>query len=569
MANHRNGHRNKSPQFQPHHICRMSSSPYEPAAKLLNQIWKQRKGLKTLAYSRQGELICSKTTYAQCAKVLQCKPVLDRLIKSVEISARNEGLLYVLLYELLLGPNKKIRGGGALKQEVVKNEGPLKEELERIRKSGGEIESLLTDNSVSSSRVTIPRYIRVNTLQTTSEEIIKDLKSKGVRVYIDAHVPDVLVVPPTPQTRSALQDLVASQKIILQDKSSCFSALCLVHGFDTRLTDIGYIDACAAPGNKTSHLASLISKEKSSIHALDRSPDRYSMLRRRMKELVGEGAVHCHNLDFLESSSQGKKTQTSDFDNIRAILLDPSCSGSGMTDNHHEAMRDPNFVNDRVKTLSDFQLKALKHATCSVAFPMVQRVVYSTCSLYIQENEGVVERFLKEHGNEWTLVAPKCLEAWKRRGLQIEGLAKNQSDSLIRVHPDHDASNGFFVACFEKMEQTTSNNRNRNEWKGVSSVGGISVYMDNFDPSPNLDNQTNRPQKRKVSEEMTEVACGEMKSDEVQKVPSNDTYDASVKRTKRSKKIAKKQEWKRKQRERKEARLLSNQGMISGKDEKS
>jgi hypothetical protein len=110
----------------------MSSSPYAPAGHILNQIFKTRKGLKTIAYNKNGELTCSKTTYAQCSHVLQHKRLLDSLIKSVEVQAKNEGLLYILMYELLLGPNKNIRGGGALKRQLVSQKDELISTLKQL-----------------------------------------------------------------------------------------------------------------------------------------------------------------------------------------------------------------------------------------------------------------------------------------------------------------------------------------------------------------------------------------------------------------------------------------------------
>jgi hypothetical protein len=52
---------------------------------------------------------------------LKEKSLLEKLlIKAVpKIQAKNEGLVYILLYELLMGPNKNIRGGGALKQQII------------------------------------------------------------------------------------------------------------------------------------------------------------------------------------------------------------------------------------------------------------------------------------------------------------------------------------------------------------------------------------------------------------------------------------------------------------------
>lgn len=48
----------------------------------------------------------------------------------------------------------------------------------------------------------------------------------------------------------------------------------------------------------------------------------------------------------------------------------------------------------RLQQLSNFQLSILRKAA---SFPAVELLVYSTCSIHAEENEGVVQRFLSEH----------------------------------------------------------------------------------------------------------------------------------------------------------------------------
>jgi putative methyltransferase len=530
----------------------MSSSPYAPAAKILNQVWTERRGLKSVVYNPGGELTCSKATFAQCSHVLQSKEILDRLVEEVvnvcesKIQAKNEGLLYVLLYELLMGPNRAIRGGGALKRHLLTLHEALQQKLLEVSPQRDEKEDLSSGNKDSDRRpeprTTIPRYVRINTLKADRESVIEQLRGATTQLYLDPHVPDLLVLDPTAESRALLQDLVVSNRVVLQDKSSCFSALCLVHGFDDEDGDRGtaarpvhYLDACAAPGNKTSHLAALVHDRRTgtrsgddagrvTIHALDKSPDRYKLLRRRMEELTGNAGggtveVDCHNLDFLQqqkrrpsphgpSSHQQpeggngtkRKRKASHrvdgtdvvnaredhkFEHVRAILLDPTCSGSGMTGNHHTeggaASMDPQHSDDRVRSLSDFQFHALKHAL--TGFPHADRVVYSTCSIYVEENEAVVGRVLqaleKDSGasdrddsdNAWEVVAPKCLRGWHRRGIvptqQPAGdddqeaderpppsiLTPDQAKCMIRADPRKDGTNGFFVACLQRRRR--------------------------------------------------------------------------------------------------------------------
>ncbi len=571
----------------------MSSSPYAPAAKILNEVWTRRKGLKTVVYSKEGELKCSTSTYAICCHVLKEKPLLSKLLKKVpKIRAKNQGLVYILLHELLMGPNKKIRGGGALKRQIMSQFDALQAEFQKLAEGEGwtDENDATTTNAAKTKGTTIPRYVRINTLIADRDEVLEAIQAKADKVYIDPHVPDLLVLDHTPKSRALLQDLVVSQKVILQDKSSCFSALCMVHGFEDETKKgkkFDYLDACAAPGNKTSHLASLVhnltkSDSNSTIHALDKSSDRFKMLKRRMTSLVPQGIVHCHNEDFFEVSKQKFEEDHQDtkqvdekFKHIQAIMLDPSCSGSGMTSNHTEnsLSRDPFFCNERVKTLSNFQYQALFHATTD--FPSVDRVVYSTCSLYVQENEGVVQRLLALN-SDWELCPPLCLQSWHRRGLCIDNeqqseslvsLTPEQAKCLIRVHPEEDATNGFFVACFRRKTKPGKKASSKNALPMKITVPkGMELYSNQFhkeekqskaDSSTstknagasdvtNSKNATTSKMKRKI-DHISETPVITSSTDETE-TPSK--LDQKI-----SKKRAKKLEWKKRQRLQKEARL--------------
>lgn len=583
----------------------MSSSPYAPAAKILNEIWTRKKGLKTVVYSKDGELKCSTSTYAICCHVLKYKGLLSKLLKEVsEIEAKNQGLLYILLYELLMGPNKMIRGGGALKRQIMSHIDSLQEHFQRISDEEGwkDDDHNTKEDGYSKSSSAIPRYVRINTLVADRDEVIQDIRAKADKVYVDPHVPDLLVLEHTPKSRALLQDLVLSKKVILQDKSSCFSALCMVHGFEDLVNKAkkwDYLDACAAPGNKTSHLAALVSqqstddsRDKPTIHALDKSSDRYKLLKRRMGELVPQGIVQCHNEDFFEISKQSFGEESNDeisvntkaFQNLQAIMLDPSCSGSGMTSNHTEesVSKDPLFCSERIQTLSNFQFQALHHATTD--FPAVDRVVYSTCSLYVQENEGVVQRLLASN-DDWELISPKCLKSWHRRGLVLDDVQNSDNESpsltpeqakcLIRVHPDEDGTNGFFVACFQRKKKGTAKAKSSsNNSKNIINVPkGMEVYKNQFHVHAKTKSSVDKQQIAKKEQSKTPSSAGDTKGKDTatktkrkanqissdtksDEVTGDESKGKSLKQ-KLSKKRAKKLEWKKCQRLKKEARLKS------------
>ena len=534
----------------------MSSSPYAPAATLLNKIWEKKKGIKTLAYSKDGELTVSKSTYAQCCNVLKYQARLDQIVQEFSLEAKNRGLLYVLLYELLFGPNKSIRGGGALKRALIKKEEKLRDYAESITADDD-------DNAMdeSDSAGNIPRYVRINTIIGETDEVVTAIQENTDRIYSDEHVSNLLVLDPTPETRAMLQPLVLENKVILQDKSSCFSALCMVHGFDEALAKDGgdYLDACAAPGNKTSHLASLVKDiPKSTVHALDKSKDRFQMLQRRMKQLAPN--VHCHQKDFLSTAQVT-------FPNVSGILLDPSCSGSGMSAHRISSSeeRDPLFTNDRIHMLSKFQFKALCHAM--VEFPKVNRIVYSTCSLYAEENEKVVAYALEENP-EWKLIRPRCLSTWKRRGMDCDGLlSREQADAMIRVDPTEDETNGFFVACFERRSEASGAKQSKNKVWNPPVIQGVELYSGEFKTVLEGRRGSNETKKSKSpAAQAPKNKADKAVTSKSLKVNSKESKPKAAKKDLSAlpKKIAKKLKWKEEQR-RKKAERMQKKAAAKGK----
>jgi len=158
------------------------------------------------------------------------------------------------------------------------------------------------------------------------------------------------------------------------------------------------------------------------------------------------------------------------YRNVRSILLDPSCSGSGTVQNRGDALMEyalkdgydsdngEGEENDleeeqtrkkRVMSLQKFQIDALSHA---MRFPGVLRISYSTCSIYQEENEDVVQKVIplaKELGFELA----KCLPKWPRRGF-TEVLGKTNAAKVVRVNPfEGDDCEGFFIAVFQRKKE--------------------------------------------------------------------------------------------------------------------
>ena len=342
-------------------------------------------------------------------------------------------------------------------------------------------------------------------------------------------MPNLLVFPPGTDLHA--HSLVKEGGLVLQDKSSCFSALALSRGSADFLSGItgDFLDACADPGNKTTHLACLSSEnlrvggkvERVDITALDRDSSRIKILKSRAELLAPNDADDSVIIKPLHADFLTIQPDDARFKNLRGILLDPSCSGSGIVS---QPDRIANTFDEtrRIKSLSNFQITVLKHA---MSFPQVERIVYSTCSIHDQENEHVVATCLQEtaKGNnscEWKLVAPFSLRHWKRRGKAVSGLSPQNAKCLVRCDAfQGDETNGFFVAYFKRTSSCAESIESLCDSKKIPTLAdyGVDQYTNQFE----LSSKT-IPEKRNLSK-AKKISTDERKQRDVSLKPSKKT----------------------------------------------
>ncbi|KAH7911353.1 S-adenosyl-L-methionine-dependent methyltransferase [Hygrophoropsis aurantiaca] len=399
----------------------------------------------------------SRTT-ALVIETLKYKAVLTEVIKASKLLAEerkkitSQNLALVLVHDLILA--KGIQAGdGPVKQAVLRHKARLHSEFQRMKIKRG-----VKSNVELADTAKIPRYVRVNTSQWTIGEAIASYISLGFDLSgpfpsnkgfaQDDHIPNLLLFNPDHQFHD--DACYKSGKIILQDKASCFPAHILAPPASDRSV---VIDATAAPGNKTSHLSALM-QNKGKLFAFERDKKRFSTLNMMLARAACKN-VETVNADFLTIEPTNPKYAATTH-----ILLDPSCSGSGIVnrlDYLLEAENDESTDQERLNKLSVFQLKMIKHA---MKFPRVQKIVYSTCSVHAAENEHVVCQALKSdeaQRNHFKLaLKSQVLPSWHRRGLSEEVDIGVDSSSLIRCNPGEDATNGFFVSCFVRMDANDS-----------------------------------------------------------------------------------------------------------------
>ncbi|KAJ7220068.1 S-adenosyl-L-methionine-dependent methyltransferase [Mycena pura] len=437
---------------------------YFEAAKTLDRLDAKESSIKGILATLPEKDI--KRTAALVIETLKFKSVLLDIIKEAQLMKEERkkltslNLALVLVHDVLLAGGIQA-GDGPIKQAVLRHKTRLHGELQKLKaKRGVRSNTELVSGNPHAEQ--IPRYVRVNTTMWSLEDAIEYLISQGYTLGTheskksfekDAHIPNLLLFPA--QTEFHHDAAYKSGKLILQDKASCFPAVVLA---PPARKDAVVIDATAAPGNKTTHLSALM-RNMGKLYAFERDRKRFGTLL-TMLSRAGCKNVEPINTDFLNVDPLDPK-----YANVTHILLDPSCSGSGIVnrldylieteDNSDEAQE------GRLNKLASFQLM-IKHA---MKFPKGARIVYSTCSIHAVENERVVRAALlsdEAKAGPFHLAPRKdVLPTWHRRGMPEEMDASDDALSVIRCSPGEDATNGFFVSCFVRCadQASTSNKR--------------------------------------------------------------------------------------------------------------
>ncbi|KAJ8022151.1 putative 28S rRNA (cytosine-C(5))-methyltransferase [Holothuria leucospilota] len=461
---------------------------YLAAAKILEASEFHGSTLKTLIYESDCQM--KGALNAVTLETQRHLPIIEKLLDVSGADKSNKELskwmLRVVTYDLLFGEGLRGVGKGSIRRAIRPQQRALKDALKKLKEEMGvrNHAELLKKFGIMVKEDPMPRWARVNLLKNTYKEVEEELINEGFTCimrrqeveklvedkdaetistmmidYInslkqgqfmaDFHLPDVLVF--APRTHLFEHYLYKECRIILMDKSSCIPAYVLAPPEGSEV-----IDSCAAPGNKTNHLGCMMNNT-GKIYAFDLDKKRAELLSRTVSRTETNAEV-AHS-DFLEIDPSDPK-----YARISHVLVDPSCSGSGIISRKDHLMSDrKDGYRSRLKYLRGIQLRILNHA---LKFPNVKKIVYSTCSVNTEENEEVVLKILESHDD---VKLKKVLPSWSHRpSFQLtedrhddygdnrykdltflerrETLEKSINKNCIKASFEKDKTNGFFVA---------------------------------------------------------------------------------------------------------------------------
>jgi 16S rRNA (cytosine967-C5)-methyltransferase len=261
-----------------------------------------------------------------------------------------------------------------------------------------------------------PGYIRINTLTAPEEVTVQKLDQEGV---VLEKIPQLNYTYKVLSSKKPLNALpsYAEGLFYVQDKASCFATQAANPKPGNKVFDV-----CAAPGAKTTFIAQLM-QNQGNIYAIDFSSKRMKTWKKettRMgtkiaEPIVGDVTVSVPLLGEAD-----------------LIILDPPCTSTGVFAKQPSSKWRLSPLS--IQNMSELQWKMINNSAEKVAEGGI--LAYSTCSITLEENEDIIERFLKEH-KEFSLmdIEPKI-------GMPgLNGLTQCQ-----RLYPHIHHCNGFFIA---------------------------------------------------------------------------------------------------------------------------
>ena len=269
-----------------------------------------------------------------------------------------------------------------------------------------------------------PLSLRTNTLKASRAKLLAEIKQEVPQAVPTPFSPEgILIDPPMPVSRIPH---FREGWFQVQDESSQLVG----HIVDARPGE-RLLDACAAPGGKTTHLAQLMGN-RGEIHAADISSRRLSLLKDNCHRL-GVSIVTPLRVDLAKPMIFASDEK---FDRI---LVDPPCSGLGTL------WRNPDIKwrrkEEEVLTFQEIQRGILRQVA-----PWLRRggkLVYGACTLTREENEEVLAGFMGEH---------RGFELEDLQHVVPEGLKPLvESDGFFRSLTHRHGMDGFFAARMKRV----------------------------------------------------------------------------------------------------------------------
>lgn len=276
--------------------------------------------------------------------------------------------------------------------------------------------------------------IRINTLKAAPALLMETLREAGIDYESVPWCKEALILKNISSQELSKTGWAQKGLVYQQNLSSILVSLILGSQEGENI-----LDMCAAPGSKATHMASLMNN-KGNIICLEPVKERFYKLK-SVIDLMGAKNIEC-----LLKDGRNYKTPFGLFDRI---LIDSPCSCEG------------SFQINENKTYAYWSLRKIKEMVQKQKGLLAQAaqllkpggvLVYSTCTFAPEENEGIIDWFLKKNKVRYKTL-PVKLNGIKTYPSLVCWQGKNfdeQIQNCVRILPDK-LMDGFFIAKIERV----------------------------------------------------------------------------------------------------------------------
>lgn len=270
-----------------------------------------------------------------------------------------------------------------------------------------------TEALCAANNTTPPLSIRANTIKNNRTELAANLAAEGVVFELSSQVPEGIICMEYPALGSL--ESLKNGLFQVQDESSMMVA----HVLGPKPGEF-VIDACGAPGGKSTHIAALM-QNQGKVLSTDIHEHKLALTRENAQRL-GIGIIETQALDAVQLGTLYP---------LKAdrVLVDAPCSGLGVLRRKPDSRWRKSA--EILKDLPALQMAILQSAACCVKPGGI--LVYSTCTTEPEENQNIIEQFLAE-----------------REDFQLETtgefLPVKTKDKMVQFWPHIDEVDGFFIA---------------------------------------------------------------------------------------------------------------------------
>lgn len=260
-----------------------------------------------------------------------------------------------------------------------------------------------------------PLVLRTNTLKTTRKKLMEELTQNECTVIPSKIAPEGIIC----QSHASLNKLKPLQNGMAQVQDE--SSMLVAHVLNPQKGDF-IIDTCSAPGGKTTHIAALMNNEGTII-----AGDIYEHKLKLINENAQRLGINIIKTQLLDAREVGNLYPNK----ADKVLIDAPCSGLGVLRRKPDSRW--NKTEDLLSELPSLQLEILNSAALAVKKGGV--LVYSTCTIMPEENQNVIDEFLKTH-TDFKLDDVHKFLPFKHK----------DKTKTLQLMPHIDHTDGFFIA---------------------------------------------------------------------------------------------------------------------------